>query len=167
MQKIIINQPEIHLIGISVRTNNINEINQETAQISNLINRYFQNQLATKIPSRKNPSITYAVYTDYASDEFDDYTYFFGEEVSSLDNIPEGFIAMTLQAGQYVKFTTPAGKLPGVVINAWMEIWQMSNEELGGERTYQTDYEIYDVRATDPNNAVVDIFVGVNYIIKS
>jgi predicted transcriptional regulator YdeE len=37
----------------------------------------------------------------------------------------------------------------------------MSPEELGGTRAFRTDYEIYDQRSTDPENAQVDVYVGL------
>jgi len=37
----------------------------------------------------------------------------------------------------------------------------MSREVLGGERAYKADYEVYDQRATDPQNAQLEIRVGL------
>ena len=53
------------------------------------------------------------------------------------------------------------GKFPNVVIDTWQKIWQMSDEELGGTRSYIADFEIYDERSYDPANAVVDIYIGL------
>ena len=47
------------------------------------------------------------------------------------------------------------------------EIWKMSAAELGGKRRYQTDFEIYDERAADHQNIVLDIFVGIEPLLKS
>ena len=43
-----------------------------------------------------------------------------------------------------------------VVPETWKRIWTASLE-----RAYQTDFEVYDERAADPQNAQVDICVGV------
>ena len=51
--------------------------------------------------------------------------------------------------------------MPGIVVEAWQKIWQMSDSELGGVRSYIADFEIYDERAFDPQNAVVDIYIGI------
>jgi predicted transcriptional regulator YdeE len=32
---------------------------------------------------------------------------------------------------------------------------------LGGDRTYKSDYEVYDQRAQNPTDAVVDLYVAV------
>lgn len=161
MQKEITNKAEIKLVGLTARTNNMNEMGRSNAKIAPLVKRYFTENLSQQISDRANPGITIAGYTDYESDERGDYTYFVGEEVTSFDTIPEGFTAITVPAAKYQKFTTVSGKMPNVVINAWVEIWTMQEKELGGKRAYQADFEIYDQRAMDPQNAVVDIYVGL------
>lgn len=50
--------------------------------------------------------------------------------------------------------------MPDIVIQAWQAIWKMTPEDLGGKRTYRADFEIYDQRAQDPQNSVVDIYIG-------
>lgn len=52
--------------------------------------------------------------------------------------------------------------MPDVIVNAWNEIWDMSSEKLGGKRSYKSDFEIYDERATDHQNIVLDVYVGVD-----
>jgi predicted transcriptional regulator YdeE len=37
----------------------------------------------------------------------------------------------------------------------------MSPKELGGTRAFQTDFEIYDQRAADPENAQIDVYIGL------
>jgi predicted transcriptional regulator YdeE len=37
----------------------------------------------------------------------------------------------------------------------------MTNSDFGGQRQYHTDFEIYDSRASDPANAVIDIYIGI------
>jgi predicted transcriptional regulator YdeE len=152
---------DIKLVGLSVRTNNQNEMNPQTAKIGELAGRYWGQQCAAHIADRKNPGITLSVYTDYASNEHGDYTYFVGEEVTSFDNVSDHFQTLTIPAAQYQKFTTPAGKMPEVVINAWMQIWQMTAANFGGDRAYVADFEVYDERANNPANAVADIYIGI------
>ena len=48
-----------------------------------------------------------------------------------------------------------------VVINAWQKIWNMSVSDFGGKRAYLADFELYDHRAGDPANAIVDIHIGI------
>lgn len=68
------NKPEIKLIGSSIRTNNSNERNPETAKIAGVSGHYWSQSIAQKMIHRKNPGVTLAVYTEYNSNEHGDYT---------------------------------------------------------------------------------------------
>jgi len=162
MKKQVLHLPELTLIGISGRTNNKNENTPETAKILPIVQRYFHQTLADKIPNRVKPAITYCVYTDYASDEFGDYTYFIGEAVHENADAPEGFSKIIIPAQTYAKFTNGPGTMPDVCTNAWKEIWSMSSETLGGQRAYRADFEIYDERAQNHHQVELDIYIGIN-----
>jgi predicted transcriptional regulator YdeE len=43
----------------------------------------------------------------------------------------------------------------------FQQIWKMSANDFGGERTYIADFEIYDQRASDPTNVILDIYIGI------
>lgn len=162
MKKEQTSKQEIKLVGLTARTNMKNEMNPETSKIGPLAGRFWGQNIAEQIANRKNPGVTLSVYTDYESDEYGDYTYFIGEEVSSFENIPSGLAKLTIPAAHYQKFTTQPGKMPEVVINAWMAIWKMSPEDFGGKRAYIADFEVYDQRAIDPTNTALDIYIGIN-----
>lgn len=161
MKKSKIRLPELYLVGITTQTNNAAEASPATAKIGPIVQRYFQNNSAETITNRKNPGVTYSIYTDYESDYTGNYTYFIGEEVTTFDSVDKHLKCLTIPAQQYIKFTTKPGPMPHVVINAWQKIWNMSEDELGGKRAYVADFEIYDHRAQDPNNAIVDIYIGI------
>ncbi len=161
MKKEFVNKSEIKLVGLSARTNNKNEMNPQTAKIGGLAGHYWSQNVAAQISNRKNPGVTLSVYTEYDSNEHGDYTYFIGEEVNSFENIPSELQKLTVPAAKYHKFTTPTGKMPEVVITAWQRIWNMSANELGGQRIYPAEFEVYDERATDPNNTSLDIHIGI------
>ncbi len=161
MQKTLAQRPQIKLIGITCRTQNAAEMDPTTAQIGPTIQRYFQNGLSSKILNRKKPGITYCAYTDYESDFTGAYTYFIGEEVNSLDDVPEGFSSLIIPAQHYAVFTNQSGAMPGICIEMWQKIWTMTPADLGGERGYRADFEVYDERARDPLNTVLDIFIGL------
>ncbi len=161
MQKSITKLPEIKLIGITTRTNLANEMNRTSAKIGPTAQEYFHEKLAAEIPHRKMPGTTYSVYTEYESDFTGSYTYFIGEEVTLFDGVPKNFKTLTIKPQTYVKFTTEPGPMPTVVIEAWKKIWGMGAEELGGNRNYIADFEIYDERAADPQKVVLDIYIGI------
>lgn len=163
MHKISDHLNEIILVGLTTRTNNKNEMDPQKAKIGGLLHKFTSNDMAKQIKNRKSPGVLYSVYTEYDNDEHGDYTYFIGEEVASLDNQDlSTFNKIKIPSSAYKKFTTPSGKIPDIVISAWQKIWNMSNHELEGERTYIADFEVYDQRAINPNNATIDIYIGIN-----
>jgi predicted transcriptional regulator YdeE len=160
MKKTKIQLPEIKLVGMTVRTNNQNEFSG-AGKIAACVQQYFQQKLFEKIPHRKNPGITFCAYTHYESDHTRDYTFFIGEEIAMDHQAPEGFIPLTIPQQIYAKFTTEPGPMPAVVVDAWQKIWQMSPQDFGSARRYHTDFEFYDQRASDPQNAIADVYIGI------
>lgn len=160
MNKTITTLPEVKLVGITARTSNALEMNPDTAKIGATMQKFFGSGMQAQIPQRKNPGTVFAVYTNYESDEHGQYTYFLGEEVDDFGNT-QGFETLTIFAADYVKFTSTAGKMPNVVIDMWQNIWKMNATDLGGSRAYIADFEVYDQRSHDPQNAVLDIYIGI------
>jgi len=163
MQKTIAQLPEKKLVGITCRTNNaqIFEGDPSTNKIAATLQKYFHNGLSMKIPNRKTPGTTYCVYTNYESDLTGDYTYFIGEEVTSFEGIDEGFETLIIPVQNYAKFTNQPGPMPVVCIDMWQNIWKMNPSDLGGERAYVSDFEVYDERSVDHNNVTLDIYIGI------
>jgi predicted transcriptional regulator YdeE len=153
---------EKKLVGISVRTSYQQELDKMKGNIFPCVQQYFHGALFEKILHRAKPGSTFCAYTDYESDYKGVYTYFIGEEVTSFaNNLPKELQKLIIPAQHYTKFTTAPAPMPDVIVNAWKEIWKMPSTELGGRRRYQTDYEIYDERASDHQNIVLDIYVGI------
>ena len=162
MQKTITTKPEIMLVGISVRTNYEQELDKMKGKIFPCIQRYFHEKLFEIIPNRTNPDTTFCAYTNYDSNYQGAYTYFIGEEVAlRTPPLPEGFQQLIIPSQKYVNLTTAPAPMPEVIVNAWKDIWKMSSVELGGNRRYHTDFEIYDDRAKDHQNIVLDIWIGL------
>jgi predicted transcriptional regulator YdeE len=40
-------------------------------------------------------------------------------------------------------------------------VWATPKSALGGDRTYKTDFEVYDQRAQNPADSVVDLYIAV------
>jgi predicted transcriptional regulator YdeE len=123
MQIEILHTSEIKLIGLQIRTNNQDEINLKVSKIVPLMQRYFGENLAEKIPHRKNPGVGVVGYSNYESDEHGAYDYLFGEEVSSFEDVPEGFSCLTIPAGKFLKITSDAGPMPDIIAKTWPEAW--------------------------------------------
>jgi len=161
MKQVVIEKQEIKLVGIQVRTSYQHELDKMKGHIFPCVQKYFHGSLWEKIPHRVKPGTTYCVYTDYETDHRGAYTYFIGEEVGHSDNLPDWFCSLVIPPQQYAKFTTTPAPMPDVIVNAWNAIWNMSPQDLGGRRSYHTDFEIYDERAADHQKIVLDLFVGL------
>ncbi|WP_243397291.1 GNAT family N-acetyltransferase [Holospora curviuscula] len=86
-----------------------------------------------------------------------DSTYFIGEEVTSFEEIDKEFETLTIPVQNYAKFTNQPGPMPTVCIDMGQNIWKMNASDLGGQRAYIADFEVYDQRSENPEQAVLDI----------
>ena len=141
------------IVGISVRTTNEN--NRAMADIGQLWQRFMSENIAAQIPNKIDDTV-YSVYTDYESDHTKPYTTILGCRVKNSDIVPEGFTAKRIKGGNYVVFTATGKISEGFIGREWMNIWDAPIS-----RTFTADFEIYDSRARDPENATVDILVAV------
>lgn len=149
----MIQKPSFHVIGISVRTTNQNE--QASTDIPALWNRFFSEGILSKIPN-KTSSRLYCIYTDYEKDHTTPYTTLLGCQVENLNEIPEGLTGKTFPEARYEVFTAKGNLMEGAVYNEWTKIW---NADI--PRTFVADFEIYDERSHNPENAEVALFIGV------
>lgn len=161
MEKSSLTLGDKKLVGISVRTSLQNEINPVTAKITPTVGRYMMENIATSLKGRKNPGTTFCCYYDYEDEYKAGYTFFIGEEVENFGDT-KGLSTLLIPAGNYTKFTTENGPMPLIIISAWQKIWLMGEESIGGKRRYAVDFEIYDARAKDPQNTIVDIYLGLS-----
>ena len=51
--------------------------------------------------------------------------------------------------------------MPAVCIDMWQNIWKMNAADLGGQRAYIADFEVYYERSQNPEQAVLDIYIGI------
>jgi predicted transcriptional regulator YdeE len=147
------------VVGISGRTNNAKEMTPDGI-IGKSWGRLMQENLLAKIPNRADANIV-AVYTDYASDHNGDYTYTLGAKVSAGFEVPAGMVATRIAAGRYAVFTSERGPASQVVPELWQKINSLPKTTPGGDRTYRSDFEVYDERARNPQEAVMDVYVGI------
>ena len=144
---------KFYVVGISVRTTNEN--GQAGQDIPALWNKFMTEGIAQQIPNKTESSI-YCIYTDYEKDHTKPYTTILGCSVTDLNNIPTGMVGKTLEETRYKKHIAKGNLLQGVVFNEWTKIW---NSDLN--RTFTADFEVYDEKAQNPENAEVNIFVAV------
>lgn len=146
---------KFYVIGISVRTTNEN--GQSAKDIETLWTKFWGEEIQQQIPNKINEDI-YAVYTDYETDFTKPYTTIIGSAVSSLENIPNGFVGITIENTTYQKFISK-GKMPDAVFNTWLEIW--GDSELNLNRSYKADFTIHSKKYYDGDNAEVETYIAV------
>lgn len=142
-----------HVIGISVRTTNEN--GQSAKDIPILWQKFMSEGILDQIPNKINNSL-YCIYTDYEKDHTKPYTTILGCKVENLNVVPNQMVSKTIEDTSCQKFVVKGNLMQGAVYNEWVKIW---NSEL--ERTFTADFELYDERSLNPENAEVDIFVAV------
>lgn len=157
-----IEHPKMFLAGLKIRTNNFtHEANPAISKISPLVQRFYAENIAEKIPNRKNPGVGLVGYSNYQSDEYGDYDFHFGEEVSSLENLPEWLAGLTIPAGKYLKISSDVGQMPAIAVETWQKIWTKTKDKtLPGTRLYQVDFEIHDKAPTE-QGVSFDIYLGI------
>lgn len=141
------------VIGISTRTSNEN--NQTAQDIGQLWAKFMSEDISEKIPNKLGDDIL-SIYTNYESDHTKPYDTILGCKVSSLDTIPDGMVGQSFEGGTFAQFLSKGDATKGAVYNTWTEIW---NTNL--DRLYTADFEVYGVRAQNPSDAEVNIFVAI------
>lgn len=146
---------KFNIAGISVRTTNQN--GQASEDIEALWERFWTEDIQNKIPNKTSDEI-YAVYTNYESDFKGFYTTIIGMSVDSLENCPEGFVGIIIEADNYEKFVSK-GKMPQAVVETWLEIW--ADQDLNSRRAYKADFTIHGKKYYDGDNAEVETYLSI------
>jgi predicted transcriptional regulator YdeE len=157
--------PKVHrdafsVVGIQVRTSNAKEASGDGV-IGKQWQKFFQDGVLEKIPNKLDANI-YAVYSDYASDHNGEYSLTIGAKVADGSPVPTGLVVRKVPAGNYAVVTSDKGPVAKVVTAAWQRVWDLEQKkELGGTRAYKADFELYDQRAANPEDAQADIYLGL------
>jgi predicted transcriptional regulator YdeE len=154
-----VEQDGFTMVGIAVRTSNAEQGTPERP-IGKQWERLFKDGVLAAIPNKADLDIV-ALYTEYASDKDGEYTHVLGARVTKVESVPAGMVAKNVPAGRYALFTSERGAVQKVVVDMWQKVWATPKSALGGDRTYKSDYEVYDQRAQNPADAVVDLYVAV------
>ncbi len=139
------------VMGFSVRTQNSNEFNPQTAKIPELWQRFYTLQ----IPAQKSDSPIYGVYSDYESDSKGLYTVTAGVELNN-SAIINHFDTVSIKKGNYLVFKN-SGPMPKAIIETWQAIWEYFETESNVLRAYETDFEVY------TGQEQCAIYIGVKY----
>jgi len=157
-EPVVMNKESFQIVGISARTSNANEITAQ-AKIPQLWSDFYQQNVVGQIANAVN-HVTYGLYSDYETDVNGEYSITLGVEVLAADEIPEGMFVKTMPAAKYLVFTSDKGPFEEVVVKAWQDVWAWFASS-GVERTYTGDFEMYDERCANPQEAQVDIYIAI------
>jgi predicted transcriptional regulator YdeE len=148
---------EFKLIGLRLKGKTTNAGEQASIDCGNLWQTFESEKYRERIPGSTGNEI-YAVYFEYEGDFTKPYSYFIGCKVDINTTVPAGLDSITIPTLRYKKIVTK-GKMPDCVADAWREIWKMEIP-----RAYQFDFEIYDHRSHDWNDAEVDIYLSLKEV---
>ncbi len=140
------------IVGIEVRTSN--QPNEAEKEIPQLWERFYQNGGTEQVLNKINGDIV-ALYTEYEGDYTEPYTLVIGSEVSSCDEIPDGFVCKEVPAATYAVFKVQ-GNFPESVVSTWAQIWQTPLN-----RTYTGDIEIYPYDFDPVTNSDAKIYIAI------
>ena len=153
-----VHQEGFSIIGIEARTLHTLEMKGEGV-IGKQWQKFFQEGVQQKIANRADSDL-YAVYTDYATDRNGEFTFVIGLRVNAGATVPPGMVLKNVPAGDYALITSEKGPVAKVVVAAWQQVWALEDKAQLA-RAYKADFELYDSRATDPQNSQVDLYVGL------
>lgn len=143
------------LIGLKLDHKTTNENNQSNTDCGNLWQKFEKEKIFDLIPNKLSNEI-YAVYFDYEKDETKPFSYFIGCKVDKNAETPKELKELVIPSQNYSKFVAK-GVMTGCVTDTWKKIWDSSLN-----RKFGFDFEVYDERSQDWNNAELDIYISTN-----
>jgi len=150
-----ISKPSFKLIGLLLGNKTSNLDNQSNIDCGNLWQKFEKDDIFNLIPSKLSNEV-YAVYFNYKKDETTPFSYFIGCKVEENTETPSGLTDLLIPPQNYLKIIAK-GVMTGCITEAWRTIW--SSEV---DRKFGFDFEIYDERSQDWNDAEVAIYVSTS-----
>ncbi|HOI31594.1 MAG: GyrI-like domain-containing protein [Bacteroidales bacterium] len=142
------------LTGLKLDGKTTNQNMQSAKDCGSLWQKFETNKIFDRIKGKLSNEI-YAVYYEYEKDENSPFSYFIGCKTSAGYNPPEGLSELIIPAQKYERFLAK-GPMTACITEAWKNIWASDLN-----RKFGFDFEIYDERSHDWNNAEVAIFISI------
>ena len=143
----------------------LNEYEFGYGRLQNFIDRVCP-EMKAKVPNLKNPNRILAIYKEL--DPSCGWYTGFGLEVTEFsEDTPEQFERTVIPPQTYLKYTSDPGPLPIANLRIWDHVLRGSGERLDPPEGYKRDlwdgydFEVYDERAFDHSNAVVDLYLHI------
>lgn len=142
------------LVGLQLKQKTSNKNNQSNLDCGNLWQKFEKENIIDLIPNKLSNEI-YAVYFDYEEDEAASFSYFIGCRVDVSADAPKNLTSLKIPSQKYQKVTA-RGIMTACITDAWNKIW---NADI--ERKFDFDFEVYDERSKNWDDAMVDIYVSI------
>jgi predicted transcriptional regulator YdeE len=143
----LVNREPLLVVGYAIRTTNAAEMDSERGQLAGLWARAGAPGAFDHVPHRVDDRL-YAVVTDYESDHHGAYTEVVGVAVASLDDLPEGLVAVRVPAGPCLRLQA-RGPMPAALIEAWQAVWRHTEARGTPARAFTTDLEVHSPEGAD------------------
>ncbi|MEZ0076957.1 GyrI-like domain-containing protein [Planotetraspora sp. GP83] len=153
---IIVDRPEVLVVGYAVRTTNAAEADPSRARLPALWARAGAPGAFAHVPGRVDENL-YAVLTDYESDHHGAYTEVVGVAVHTAARLPEGMVAVRAP-GVPALMLEARGPMPGALVEAWQYVWKHTESGGAPARAFTTDLEIHHPGGADVYVAVLPSF---------
>ncbi|WP_433421706.1 GyrI-like domain-containing protein [Microtetraspora malaysiensis] len=149
---IIVDRPEVLVVGHAVRTTNAAEADPARAQLPALWARAGAPGAFAHVPGRVEENL-YAVLTDYESDHNGAYTQVVGVAVHTAARLPEGMVAVRVPGVPAMRLEA-RGPMPDALLEVWDQVRRHTDSGGTPPRAFTTDLEIH-------HPAGVDLFIAV------
>jgi predicted transcriptional regulator YdeE len=143
-----------YLIGLTLKANESNQDAISRQEYGQLWQTFEDSEFYDIIPNKIGNEIL-AVYHSYDEELEGSFKYFVGCKVIQGTEVPDGLESFNIPSGMYAKFTVQ-GEIPECTAAAWKSIGDAKID-----RAYIVDFEVYDERSADRNNATIDIYLSV------
>lgn len=116
---------------------------------------FYASNAVAEIPNKKTQS-TMGIYCNWDIDEnFDLLT---GTEVTSLKQVPTGFVTYRIPPMRYMMFSVE-GNTNEEILSVWNYIYGVWMPKTGYERGFADDFDMFDDRFFDPKKPVSEIYI--------
>jgi predicted transcriptional regulator YdeE len=150
-----VRRDEARVVGIQAQTSSKREADPATAAVPGLWRRFQDDRLGDRIPGRGGRA-TCAVYSDYqdAGDGDRRFSCLVGAEVAGPVQVPDGLVAVTVPAGDYLVFAA-RGPMPEALAATWSRVAEFF-EHAPAARAFTADLEVH-----YPAGSAVDVLVAI------
>ncbi|MBP2706652.1 effector binding domain-containing protein [Microbispora sp. RL4-1S] len=144
---IIVDRPEVLVVGYAVRTSAAAEADPALARSPGLWARAGAPGAFAHVPGRVDENL-YAVLTDYESAGRGAYTQIVGTAVHTAARLPEGMVAVRVPGVPAMLFEA-RGPMPDALRDAWQQVGKHVESGAAPARAFTTDLEIHHLGGVD------------------